>query len=88
MKEVECIKCGKTSRNFSEDGIHPIDSALVFRSYGNFGSTVFDPLDGSYIDIVVCDTCMVEYAKKTGITEVESFEYEGENCYSIVGKNK
>lgn len=30
----------------------------AFRIYGHYGSTVFDPMDGSSLEIVICDECL------------------------------
>jgi hypothetical protein len=34
----------------------------AFQSQGHYGSTVFDPMDGSYIEINVCDDCLRKHA--------------------------
>lgn len=63
MKQIcSCLKCGKDLENVGEKCVHPIDG-LAFRSYGNYGSTTFDPLDGTWLDIVVCDVCIIDYFK-------------------------
>lgn len=33
---------------------------VAFLSHGHFGSSVFDPMDGSIIQIVLCDPCLSE----------------------------
>ena len=61
--KTNCIKCGKQLDNWDvaypegASQVHPL-GGTVFRSYGNYGSTVFDPLDASYLDICVCDSCL------------------------------
>jgi hypothetical protein len=59
---TSCIVCKKELRDLSsdtgEDSVHPVDG-LHFRTYGHYGSTVFDPMDGTYLDIVVCDECIL-----------------------------
>lgn len=40
------------SRNQPNDG-------LYFRTFGNYGSTFFDPMrDTAYLEIAICDGCM------------------------------
>lgn len=34
--------------------------ACIFLSYGHYGSTVYDPMSGDSIDIVICDLCINE----------------------------
>lgn len=55
---ISCFKCDKELENFEDnDIIHPIEG-LHFKSYGHYGTAVFDPMDGSSIDIVICDSCL------------------------------
>lgn len=35
--------------------------ALLCRTTGNYGSTIFDPEGSEFIDFVVCDDCMIEH---------------------------
>ena len=41
------------------------------RTYGHYGSTVFDPMDASYLEIVVCDPCLKSRMNRTykGVNE-------------------
>lgn len=50
---TECIMC---KMNVDDNGTY-------FRSLGNYGSTVFDPMDGSYLDIIICNGCLEQNAK-------------------------
>ena len=36
----------------------PISGGLMFQTYGHYGTTVFDPMTGEYLEIVVCDECI------------------------------
>jgi hypothetical protein len=59
-----CIVCNKQPEDIGT-GFHeewePAQpyGATMFSSYGQYGSTVFDPQDGSQIRINVCDECLV-----------------------------
>lgn len=70
-----CIVCNTEVENWDEaypdhtGTVHPIDGT-VFRTYGHYGSTVFDPMDASYLEIVVCDQCLKARLDRT---------YEGVN---------
>lgn len=48
-----------------EDQVHypPMD-ATVWTSQGNYGSTLFDPMDGTYLDLFVCDPCLKKRKKR------------------------
>lgn len=55
--KLTCIKCNKELKSCFDDAVQPL-GGTAFRTYGHYGSTVFDPMDGSYLDIVVCDECL------------------------------
>lgn len=40
-----------------DKGHQPVDG-ISFHTHGHYGSSVFDPMDGSYIQIAVCDKCL------------------------------
>ncbi len=59
-----CIVCARRMPNFEPDRIQPM-GGTAFQSPGYYGSTVFDPMDGRMIEVVVCDPCLVA-AKAAG----------------------
>lgn len=61
---VHCVCCGKELQNISRDGHQPYDG-LAFHTYGHYGSTYFDPMNGSYLQLSICDEC-VEKAESKG----------------------
>jgi hypothetical protein len=54
-----CVLCGKPLKSAiaGPDGNLPLD-ATIFISHGNYGSTVFDPMDGSALIVNICDGCL------------------------------
>jgi len=68
---IDCIVCGTTLDNLDyemQDGkrveVHPM-SGLHLRTYGNYGSTIFDPMGtGEYLDIAICDLCVMKNLDK------------------------
>jgi hypothetical protein len=49
-----------------------IESATIWRSYGNYGSSLYDPLTGDcYLEAVICDSCL---RKKKKLLEEVVFE--------------
>lgn len=55
-----CIRCGQALENLMEgQGVQP-GNGLAFFTYGHYGSAVFDPMDGSHLEICVCDRCLRE----------------------------
>lgn len=80
MKEydkIACFCCDKLLDNMHykmKDRyvyVHPM-GGLHFQTYGHFGSAMFDPMDGSSLDIAICDDCVKKNRDKirgTGKTE-------------------
>lgn len=73
--KLNCIVCNKEVENWDvypeeETQVHPIDGT-VFRTYGHYGSTVFDPMDASYLEVVFCDECLKSRMERTyrGVNE-------------------
>jgi len=68
--KLNCIVCEVDVENWDEaypEGnaqVHPI-GGTQFRTYGHYGSTVFDPMDASYLDIAICDDCLKARMKHT-----------------------
>jgi hypothetical protein len=59
IKPVSCIACGtELESSVGDSGENQPSDATTFRSYGQYGSTVFDPMDGSFLEINVCDRCL------------------------------
>lgn len=80
MKEydkIACFCCDKLLDNMHYESrnsyvyVHPM-GGLHFQTHGHYGSTVFDPMDGSSLDIAICDDCVKARKDKirgTGNTE-------------------
>ena len=56
---VPCIVCGyEPDTAFHGCTSNQPYKATTFLSRGHYGSTFFDPMDGTYIEINVCDVCL------------------------------
>lgn len=86
MDKCICFGCGKELQIEPVDNpatIHPVYGGLVFRSLGNYGSTVFDPISprfGGYkgdslLQIVICDDCVTKEGK--GVMHVYNIDDTG-----------
>jgi hypothetical protein len=42
---------------------HPL-GGVVAMIHGNYGSTAFDPFDGSHLEVVICDLCLTLAGEK------------------------
>lgn len=71
MGEVKCFCCDKwLSVEFFDSNnpltINPVYDGLIFRTTGNFGSKIFDPMPigvEEFLQVVVCDDCIKNKAK-------------------------
>jgi len=87
--KTNCIVCNTEVENWNiaypEDSpqVHPINGT-AFKTYGHYGSTVFDPMDGSYLDIVVCDSCLKNRLDRTyeGVDEKYKEEIDARRAES------
>lgn len=69
MSKINCCGCDIELDQIScTKGYHPV-GGLEFLTYGHYGSTQFDPMDGSTLRLVICDEC-VEFALATGKAKV------------------
>jgi len=63
---LPCISCGKELE--AVDSISKTNQpyeGTVFHGFGQYGSTVFDPMNGrDYLELNVCDGCLVSKARE------------------------
>jgi hypothetical protein len=56
---LPCIVCGRELLNVFADMVeNQPDSGIACTSGGNYGSTVFDPMNGEYLELNICDPCL------------------------------
>jgi hypothetical protein len=58
---IPCFVCGK---ELEDIGVNEPIKATQFKTYGHYGSGVFDPMDGTRLAINICDTCLIEGSRK------------------------
>ena len=63
---IPCFKCGQQLKNFSNNDHHPL-GGLSFETRGHYGSSFFDPMDGSRLAIAICDECLKSISEKNMI---------------------
>lgn len=59
---LPCIVCKKPLRSVHSGFANHADDANSFRAHGQYGSTVFDPVDGTYLEVNICDGCIIAAA--------------------------
>lgn len=71
IETCPCFICGKSLETPAHDNPttwSPVMDGLWFRAYGNFGSTVFDPISGEhFLRICICDKCILERQKQISV---------------------
>lgn len=68
---MNCFKCDKTLEGVFNDDTKQPYAGTSFTSYGQYGSTVFDPMDDSSLTIYVCDPCLIKNSSRVTFTEHE-----------------
>lgn len=63
---LPCIVCGKELRNVMPDeGVtNQPSGGTAFSTQGHYGSTAFDPMDWSELEINVCDECLTRAGRE------------------------
>lgn len=59
---LPCAICKKELEAITPGNNHA-DDANAFRAHGQYGSTKFDPVDGSWLEVNICDECFVELGR-------------------------
>ena len=75
--EIKCVRCEKALQNIQPNiGFQP-DDGLAFYTNGHYGSTFFDPMDGSYLEIAVCDPCAKRLSERGFVFGPNGTPYRG-----------
>jgi hypothetical protein len=59
-----CFVCNRPLENVLEDCDNQPDGGTAFQTHGHYGSTAFDPMDGQYLELNICDPCLLERASR------------------------
>jgi len=76
-QNIPCIVCDSALLNIQEDrcGNQP-SGGLAFFSTGHYGCTLFDPMDGTGLEINVCDKCLAIAKAKRSVLIAENSQYD------------
>lgn len=55
---LNCARCDRELINVDETATNQPDGGTAFETHGHYGSTAFDPMDGSIIEVSFCDECL------------------------------
>lgn len=80
-KPLPCFVCGKQLESvFAEHAPTQPGDAVIFSTYGQYGSTVFDPQDNSQILVNICDPCLLE--RKDRVWHLRYVRQEAQEIFS------
>lgn len=67
-----CLVCDKELKNCMGSESFQPNGGVMLTCTGNYGSTVFDPIEGgrSYFEMYLCDQCLVDKIKAGKVTTV------------------
>lgn len=63
---LPCIVCGTTLQNVMDDTTNQPSEGTEFDTFGHYGSTFWDSMDGEEIAINVCDECLRTHSDRIG----------------------
>lgn len=55
---IPCLVCGRQLDNVDDESCNCPDGADCFSTHGHYGSRLFDPMNGEYLEINVCSDCL------------------------------
>ncbi len=61
---LQCIVCNKALKEALTGRVDQPSGGLAFQSHGHYGSTAFDPMDGHYLELNICDDCLRRLSKQ------------------------
>lgn len=67
IKPLPCIVCERTLGSALPerfDGANQPYAGTVFYAYGQYGSTIFDPMDETFLEVNICDDCLDKKARR------------------------
>lgn len=57
---LPCLVCGVVLPNVDPESVNQPSGGTYLQSHGSYGSTVWDPFDGSFLEFSICDDCLVK----------------------------
>lgn len=61
---VPCIVCNRALLNVVEDADNQPEDGTALWTWGHYGSTAFDPMDGQTLEFNICDPCLLSKANE------------------------
>ena len=61
---VPCIVCKQALQDIGSGSPNHANDANSFFTRGQYGSRIFDPLDGSWLEVNICDKCLADASRE------------------------
>ena len=91
LDSFPCIICGVGLTRVMPEAEGQPDDGVMCQTHGNYGSTIFDPEDYSYLAFNICDPCLVKAGDegKVMITRIYApVSLDNGRYVSVVGRIK
>lgn len=95
IESLPCLVCGVKLLRVTDAAEGQPDDGVMLTTHGNYGSTIFDPMDGNFLLFNLCDECLIaagiEGHVLAGVDRalIETDTPVGERCVStIVGHRR
>jgi hypothetical protein len=72
---LPCVVCGEKLRNVMPDADNQPNDGVYLETHGNYGSTVYDPMDGHFLELAICDECLVRAGEQGRVLEGRKWRY-------------
>lgn len=56
---LPCFVCGENLQSAAPGVVNQPLDGLAFTTHGHYGSGVYDPMDGSWLELNICDVCVL-----------------------------
>lgn len=62
---LPCFACGRELKQIDSDApVNQPYAGTSFETHGHYGSTIYDPMDGHYLEINICDACLALHPER------------------------
>jgi len=66
-KTLSCLICDKELVNIHNNISNQPNYGVVCKTYGNYGSGVYDSFTEEYLEFNLCDSCLIKASRKNQI---------------------
>ncbi len=66
---LPCILCKRELHSYDDYSNHPSEGVCA-NTRGNYGSRVYDSMNGRYLEFSICDDCLIEAGDRGLIYEI------------------